>query len=391
MRLERDWLIVLGLALGVTISNAFARFAYGLILPAMQSDLGWNYTLSGWINTANALGYIAGAFLTFTFIGRIKANKLFIVGLLVTSISLFMCGFGEGFWYLTFWRIVAGIAGAPVFIAGGAMAATLFPDDPQKNALAIAGYFGGAGLGMIMSGALLPHLFDTNGPSFWPNAWLGLGVASLLMSPVSIWAARQVQLSQSASKHDRALPIRKMISALMAYGSFATGYIVYLTFIVAWTKSINLSVATISFGWVLIGVGIIISPFVWRPLLARYASGVPLALACSVTGLATLGPVLFPSVSGFVLSAFFFGLAVFIGPGAVTSFVRKNLPQPLWAKSVSLFTLVFAIGQTIGPVAAGTIGDATGTLNAGLLTAGAILIVAAALALGQRSIDAAVQ
>lgn len=389
MRIDRDWLIVLGLALGVTVSNSFARFAYGLILPAMQSDLGWNYTLSGWINTANALGYIAGAFLTFTLVGRVEANKLFIAGLLVTSISLLMCGFGEGFWYLTFWRVVAGIAGAPVFIAGGAMAATLFPDDTQKNALAIAGYFGGAGLGMIMSGALLPGLFETNGPSFWPNAWLGLGVASLLMSPISIWAARQVHLAQPANSKAGILPVRKMAFALTGYALFATGYIVYLTFVVAWTKSINLDVTSISIGWVLIGFGIIVSPFVWRPVLARYNSGVPLALACAITGLATLGPVLAPGVFGFLLSAFFFGLAVFIGPGAVTSFGRKNLPQPLWAKSVSLFTLVFAIGQTIGPVAAGAIGDATGTLSAGLLAAGAILIIAAAFAVRQKSISVA--
>lgn len=44
MKIDRNWWIVLGLALGVTVSNSFARFAYGLILPAMQSDLGWTYT-----------------------------------------------------------------------------------------------------------------------------------------------------------------------------------------------------------------------------------------------------------------------------------------------------------------------------------------------------------
>lgn len=47
MKIDRNWWIVLGLALGVTVSNSFARFAYGLILPAMQSDLGWTYTSGG--------------------------------------------------------------------------------------------------------------------------------------------------------------------------------------------------------------------------------------------------------------------------------------------------------------------------------------------------------
>ena len=60
----RPWIILTGLALGLTVTNGFARFAYGLILPAMKEEMGWNYAQAGWLNTANALGYIIGAILT---------------------------------------------------------------------------------------------------------------------------------------------------------------------------------------------------------------------------------------------------------------------------------------------------------------------------------------
>jgi len=387
MTLDRNWWIVLGLALGVTISNAFARFSYGLVLPAMQSDLNWTYTQSGWINTANALGYIGGAILTFAAIGRVPARWLFNVGLVITSVSLLMCGFGDSFWYLTIWRILAGVAGAPVFIAGGTMAASLFSDDARRNALAIAGYFGGAGLGMILSGALLPGLFARHGSVVWPEAWIGLGAASLLLAPFSIWAAGKTEVHRRSGKESAALPIAKMGFSLLGYGFFATGYIVYLTFIVASVREAGLSAAEISVGWMIIGVGIILSPFLWRRVLARWASGVPLALACAVTGMATLLPWIVPGVLGFALSALLFGLAVFIGPGAVTSFGRKNLPQALWGKSVSLFTLIFAIGQTVGPVAAGVIADMTGTIDTGVIVAGGLLLCAAALAALQRPVS----
>ena len=46
------WLVLLGLCLGNCITNGFARFAYGLLLPAMKSDLGWSYSQAGWLNTA---------------------------------------------------------------------------------------------------------------------------------------------------------------------------------------------------------------------------------------------------------------------------------------------------------------------------------------------------
>ena len=69
--MTRQWLLVGALALAPAVSNGFARFAYGLILPAMRIDLGWNYTQAGWINTANALGYLIGALLALTLISRV--------------------------------------------------------------------------------------------------------------------------------------------------------------------------------------------------------------------------------------------------------------------------------------------------------------------------------
>jgi predicted MFS family arabinose efflux permease len=381
------WMIVLGLALGVSVSNAFARFAYGLILPSMQSDLSWTYTQSGWINTANAFGYIFGAMLTFTLVGKIKNRDFYIVGLLVTAVSLLMCGTSDEFWFLTFWRVLAGIAGAPVFILGGAMVSRLFPDNPRNTALAIAGYFGGAGLGMVVSGAVLPIWFDNAGAAAWPNAWIVLGLASLAMAPASIWAAWQVAPSKATPSSTEALPIFKMGWVLCGYGLFATGYIIYLTFVVSWMQNARFSAIVISIIWALIGLGIMASPFVWKPVLARYTSGVPLALACAATGLASAIPVFYPDLIGLVISSICFGLAVFIGPSSVTSFGRENLPEPLWAKSVSLFTLIFAIGQTIGPVGAGMIGDYTGSLSVSLMVGGVILASATLIAAMQKPLS----
>ena len=50
----KEWFILLGLLLGVTVTNGFARFAYGLLLPAMQTQMDWNYAQAGWLSTVNA-------------------------------------------------------------------------------------------------------------------------------------------------------------------------------------------------------------------------------------------------------------------------------------------------------------------------------------------------
>ena len=52
--------LALALSLGAAISLGITRFAYGLLLPPMRTDLGWSYTLAGAMNTVNALGYLLG-------------------------------------------------------------------------------------------------------------------------------------------------------------------------------------------------------------------------------------------------------------------------------------------------------------------------------------------
>jgi MFS family permease len=212
------------------------------------------------------------------------------------------------------------VAGAPVFIAGGALVAAMFPNDSKKNALAIAVYFGGGGLGLILSGAALPALFEYQGITAWPLSWIALGVASLLACPVSIWAAMSVQVSSRQADKPAPLPARDMLGALIGYGFFATGYIVYLTFIVAWMKELPADFVLVSLVWVTIGIGIIASPFAWRSILAKFASGLPLALATATVALGTVLPVFWAGPVGLFMSAGLFGLAVFIGPGSITRF-----------------------------------------------------------------------
>jgi MFS family permease len=381
---RRTWVILLGLALGVAISNGFARFAYGLILPAMREDLGWTYAQAGWINTANALGYVVGAFLTFLLIARTGPARLFGSGIIATSLFLFLSGLTQDFWWLTLWRILTGVFGAPVFIAGGAMAATLFKDDPKRNALAIALYFGGGGMGMILSGATLPALFDLHGAGTWPVAWLSLGIASIICCPLCLWAVRQIDAAGPNVLQRVSLPIGAMRYQMIGYGLFATGYIVYLTFLGAWMRDLSATPALVSSVWITVGISIVVSPFVWKSVLAKSSSGMPLASATGVVASGTLLPIIMPTPAGLFLSACLFGIAVFVGPGAVTSFSRKNLPRENWGRAVGLFTGIFAIGQTIGPVASGFIADAFGGIQFGFAAAGIVLILGAAISLMQK-------
>ena len=79
-------------------------------------------------------------------------------------------------------------------------------------------------------------------------------------------------------------------------------------------------------------------------------------------------------------SAAVFGLGMFIAPSSVAVLVRQRVPSDLWAKGMTLFTVVFALGQAIGPVAAGAIADRR-NLTESLFFGAALLLAAALLAL----------
>ena len=63
------WLILI-LSLAPTIGLGIGRFAYALVLPDMRDALGWSYSAAGFMNTINAVGYLAGALLASRMIRR---------------------------------------------------------------------------------------------------------------------------------------------------------------------------------------------------------------------------------------------------------------------------------------------------------------------------------
>jgi predicted MFS family arabinose efflux permease len=374
----------LGLSLAPAVSNGLGRFAYGLILPAMRADLSWSYTRAGWINTANALGYLAGALLSLRLLSLgLRAN--FAAGMLLTAASLLASGLVRSYQALVALRIAAGIGGALAFIAGGALATRLFEDRPDRAPTAIALYFGGGGLGILLTGLTLPWLFQARGIHAWNEAWLGLGALALALSVPGLIASARVPAAaprEGPLRWER----RPFFRSLLAYFLFAIGAIVYMTFIIAWMRSRGASAGEISLVWGVLGLGTIVSPLPWRVPLRTWPAGWPLAASMGLTALGAAVPLFSTELPAMLASAAIFGGAFFIVTAAVTAFAKHSLPAEAWAPAIATYTVAFAIGQPIGPALAGAVADATGSLFSGLLTSVLVLAAGAVLAATQRAV-----
>jgi len=378
--------VVAALSLGPAVSNSFARFAYALMLPAMRADLGLNYSQAGALNTANAIGYLGGALFAARYVSALGNRRLFCTGMVATVIAILGSGLTGDFVAQLGLRTVTGVGGAMVFICGAVLASNIFPDRPRLASNAIAVYFGGAGAGILLSGAGVPPLLAIAGDDAWRSAWLAIGIVSALFAVFAIWAARQIDEPSSGARGG-AWPIAELRAALASYFLFGAGYIAYMTFVVAWMVSHGRAALDVSLTWGTLGIATLVAPLAWRVPRARWRAATVLAASGVVLGIGAALPLVSTSRPAMLMSAVFFGGAMFTAPAAVTDLVKTSLPKTSWGSAVSVFTVVFAIGQAIGPVLTGWLADVTQSLQAGLAGSVAILAVASATAMRQRTVS----
>ena len=386
------------LSLGAAVSLGITRFAYGLLLPTMRADLGWSYTLAGAMNTANAAGYLVGALMTPGLLRRCKATSLMWLGSLLASVFMATSGFFTDAPSLLIQRLLAGVASAWVFIAGGLLAARLGALTPKHMGLLLGLYYGGTGLGIALSAVLVPTMLKAAGgvPHGWAWAWWALSAACLAATGALAWVGRRLLVlfalvaNENKAAPHRAFSWRDFSPALAGYTLFGMGYIGYMTFVVALIKEQGATPGFITLFYALLGMAVMVSPLIWARLLDRSKGGQALALLNGLLGCGAVLPAITNAWPLVLLSGVLFGGVFLSVVASTTALVRHNLPHSLWATGISAFTTVFAAGQIVGPAAVGLIADAVGAgsdlagLQRGLIFSAVALWLGALVAVQQR-------
>ena len=372
------------LALGAAVSLGLARFAYALVLPPMRADLGWSYTTAGAMNTLNAAGYLVGALALPRALARLDARTLFLGGCLVTVITLALHGLVVSDAALYTLRFLSGVTSAATFATGGLLAARIAGAHPGR---VLGVYYGGTGAGIVVSALLVPPLAARAVPHAWQAAWWALAAAALLSTLVA--AAATKPLVAPPVPGARSEPVRwsRFGLGLTGYGFFGLGYIGYMTFIVSLLREQQVPAGQIVAFYMLLGLAVIASSWLWAGLLQRFRGGGPLALLNVLLAAATALPVISSHPVAVFASGLLFGAVFLSVVASTTAFVRHNLPASAWPAGIAAYTIVFAAGQIAGPVFTGWIADGEGGLLRGLGVSAVLLAAGAMLAVLQRPLD----
>ena len=360
------------LALGTASALGLARFGYGLLVPAMRAELGWSLAKAGTLTTANSLGYLVGAVAAGPVARRLSETATFRLGMTLTAAALAVTAASGSYPVLLLTRAAAGVSGALVFIAGGVLASRAAAS--RGSALPVTIYFAGAGLGIAVSGAVIPPLLSHH-PGRWPLAWVGLAAAAGLAAVFSWSAAADGAKAGTSggggSDPDGAdvgvaapladwRPVARMWRVSVAYLMFAAGYIAYITFLSAYLTAHHASVTQVAVTWVALGVAAIAEPALWGRPLHRWPGARTLAAALAALSAAAAIAIVSAAPAVIIVSAVGYGVSFLVVPAAITRLVHAAVPRYDWTAALSAFTVVFAVGQMAGPYLAGLLADSYG-------------------------------
>lgn len=239
------YLILVAGILTIFAALGLGRFALGMLLPSMHQGLSLSYFQMGVISTGNFVGYLVGVLLCGLLVRRLGARLVIFCGLLAVALSMMLLSILSTYQTLLVSYVTTGLGSGLANIAMMGLVAHWFLAGLRGRAAGI--FVMGSGLGIMLSGVLIPYLNSILGNSGWRAGWLVMGVLVLLVSLVcgALLSNDPAELnlsplgagSQTGSRIKAPAPPQGPLWRLIAhlgaiYLLFGFTYVIYATFIV---------------------------------------------------------------------------------------------------------------------------------------------------------------
>jgi MFS family permease len=387
------WVIAATGALVLFACLGLARYAYTMLLPAMQAGLGLTYDRMGYIGTANFTGYLASVLMAPFLIRRFRPRATITAGLLLIGVCMLGIGCCHSFYTVAFLYTLAGLGGGFANIPLMALITYWFRSGERGKAAGFA--IGGNGAAIVFAGFLVPLLNRTCGAAGWRYGWELLGLitlavaacaASLLRNDPAELGLEPVGRAPSVSPdqlkpHEHRGDGAVLLRLGLIYLVFGATFMVYGTFIVTtMVREFGFSERQAGFYWSWVGFFSLFSGVGFGALSDRIGRRYGLALVYAVQTVAYLLAGLKPGSAGLIVSIVLYGSAVFAIPAIMAAAVGDYLGISRAATAFATVTIFFAVGQTIGPAGAGLIARVSGSFTSAYLLASLLTGCAAVFA-----------
>ncbi|AQR69251.1 MFS transporter [Janthinobacterium sp. LM6] len=357
----------------LAIGMGFGRFAFTAIYPHMLAEGVLTLRDGSLAASANYAGYLLGAILAMRARAH-GAHRLCLWSVAGTALCLGVLALPMPVWLIV---TVRGVAG--VFSALAMVAASLWLLVQRGQARGAPLLYAGVGAGIAVSAELLVLASHLG----WRSAGMWLLLASVtvlagLAAAPAIAASGQATPDAPPAAAPALAPVAPWPLVLI-YGLAGLGYIVTATYlpVLVGVALPNLNSAHV---WAVFGLGAAPSCFLWHRLHERLGTRQALRLNLLLQALGVALPVLAPSAAGYLLSAILVG-GTFVGTVTIAMPAAQRAAVKAGSNMMAIMTVVYGIGQIIGPVLAGSLYAQSHSFNGALLAAAGALLLAIAVSL----------
>ncbi len=380
---------VLLVGAGAAVAQAFGRFTFGAILPAVRDDLGLSNSAAGSLATINVLAYLIGTLVVATASARFRLLGVMRCGFAVSLGGLGLTSIAPGFAVLAVAMFCSGLGGALIWIPSPVVAAGALA--PERRSLAVALLGSGIGLGVVFSGQLTGWVRSTMGDASWRTVYqieTAIGFV-VVLAVLALIRHRQAPPSGRAGVggFGALRRMRGWLPLTAAYTAFGFMYLLVIAFLSTrleddsgWSEG-QASLAFTFVGLAMVGGGPVFIALANR-IGPRLSLSVAFALWGSLSAL-ILGGWLLPTLAASAVMGLIFGGI----PGTITLYVVDNTSADDYGPAFSAATLSFGVAQMASPQVGGWLADLTGSFTWVFLlsTALAALGLLASLGLPGRS------
>lgn len=384
-----------GLAIvGVGILVALAalglgRFALGMILPAMGKGLGLSYSQMGFVSTGNFVGYLLAVVVSGRLYTRFGARRLISTGLLACAVSMAAVSKATGFAQVLPSYVLTGFGSGLANVPIMALVSQWFRKSHRGRA---AGFIvSGIGLGVVVTGWVIPRINTFFGAEGWRWNWRVLAAAALAVALVASAFIRNKPAEKGldplgddpatmGGPGARAVAFdpRKIVATLgLIYFFYGFTYAIYATFLVTTlVKQVGLPEASAGRFWMWVGIFSVFSGPLFGTVSDRIGRKSGLAVVYGLQAASYLLVALHGNPAMIAASVFLFGITAWAIPGIMAAAVGDYMGPDKAALAFSTVTLIFGVGQIAGPATAGMLADYTGGFSSGYLLASALAATA---------------
>lgn len=371
----RSLVLLVSAASGV--AQAFGRFTYPVLLPAIDRDLLGSYAVAGLVGTANVAAYLLGTLVVSALSRSLRPDLLIKAGLAVSTAGLAVLTVAPSAAVLAGGLALTGVGGAFIWVPAPGLAGAVVRPSRRGAAIGVAG--SGIGGGIVVA-SLLAALLPGDG---WRTVYLLETAAAVVVLVLCLVLLRPAPgaVDDAAPRPGALRRVPGWVGLAGGYAAYGLAYSVYTTYLVtALEDDAGASPGSAKAVYTCVGVALVVGGVLLGRLSDRWGRGRTL-----VAGYAAMAAAILLVPLGVlplaVLSAVVFGLTMSGLPAVIAAHLSDTLSAREFAGAFGRCTLAFGVAQLAGPPLGGALAERSGSFAVPFAVAAATAVVGALLSL----------